>query len=76
MDFNSEKNIVQIKASTLVWIIVLLILLGIGIVVGKNIYDNYYVILHNMDVRKQRRSRFKPINKKKKRWRKRNRMFK
>lgn len=73
---NSEMNVVEIKASTIVWIVVLLILLAIGVVVGKHIYDNYYVILHNMDVRKQRKSRFKPINKKKKRWSKRNRMFK
>lgn len=74
---DSEKNIVEIKASTIVWIIVLIILLIVGIFVGKNIYDNYYVILHNMDVRRQRKSRFKPINnKKKKRWRKRDRMFK
>ena len=73
---NTEKNIVEIKASTLVGLVILLIIIGIGIVLGKRLYDNYYVILHNMDVRKQRRSRFKPINKKKKRWKKRNRMFK
>ena len=73
---NSEKNVIEIKASTLVWLIIFLILLGIGIIIGKHLYDNYYVILHNMDVRKQRRSKFKPINKKKKRWRKRDRMFK
>lgn len=73
---NSELNVVEMKASTLVWIVILFILLGIGIIVGKRVYDNYYVILHNMDVKKQRRSKFKPINKKKKRWRKRDRMFK
>lgn len=73
---NSDVNVVKIKASTLFWIVVFIILLGIGIVFGKHIYDNYYVILHNIDEKKQRRSRFKPVNKKKKRWRKRDRMFK
>lgn len=75
-NMNSEKNIVEIKSSTLVWIFILFILLIIAVIVGKNLYDNYYVILHNMNVKKQRRSKFRPINKKKKRWRKRDRMFK
>lgn len=73
---DSEKNIVEIKISTIIWLIVFLIFLVIAIIVGKKVYDNYYVILHNMNVRKQRRSKFRPINKKKKRWRKRDRMFK
>lgn len=73
---NSEVNVVEIKSSTIIWIVILLILLGVAIAVGKVLYDNYYVILHNMDVKKQRRSRFKPVSKKKKRWSKRNRMFK
>ena len=77
MDYNnSEKNIVEIKVSTIIWIVVFLILFIIAIIFGKKLYDNYYVILHNMNVRKQRRSKFKPINKKKKRWRRRDRMFK
>lgn len=75
-NLNSEKNIVEIKIATLIWIVVLIILLIIGIIFGKKLYDNYYVILHNMNVRKERRSKFKPINKKKKRWRRRDRMFK
>lgn len=73
---DTEKNIVEIKVSTLIWIGVFFILLGIGIFIGKRIYDNYYLIRHNMNVRKQRRSRFRPINKKKKRWKRRDRMFK
>ena len=77
MDYNnSEKNIVEIKVSTIIWIVVFLIFFIIAIIFGKKLYDNYYVILHNMNVRKQRRSKFKPINKKKKRWRRRDRMFK
>ncbi|MBR2044866.1 MAG: D-alanyl-D-alanine carboxypeptidase [Agathobacter sp.] len=73
---NSEVNIVEVKLSTIIWIVVGLILLIVGIILGKKLYDNYYLILHNWNVKKERRSRFRPINKKKKRWRKRDRMFK
>lgn len=72
----SEKNVVEVKASTLAVIALLFILLIVAIVIAKIVYDNYYVILHNMDIRKQRRSRFKPVRQKKKRWSKRDRMFK
>lgn len=72
----SEKNVVEVKASTLVVIALLFALLIAAIIIAKIVYDNYYVILHNMDIRKQRRSRFKPVRQKKKRWNKRDRMFK
>lgn len=72
----SEKNVIEVKASTLAVIALLFILLIVAIVIAKIVYDNYYVILHNMDIRKQRRSRFKPVRQKKKRWSKRDRMFK
>lgn len=42
---------------------------------GKKLYDNYYVIRHNREVRKARRDRFKTTERKK-RYRKRDRMFK
>ncbi len=71
-----EKNIVEVKASTIALLAALFILLIVAIFIAKSVYDNYYVILHNMDIRKQRRSRFKPVRKKKKRWNKRDRMFK
>ena len=72
----TDVNVVEIKSKTIVWIVILLILLIVAIFFGKKFYDNYYVILHDLEVRKQRRSRFRPINKKKKRWRRRDRMFK
>lgn len=72
----SDVNVVEIKSTTILLVVVLLILLGVAIFFGKRLYDNYYVILHDLEVRKQRRSRFRPINKKKKRWRRRDRMFK
>lgn len=73
---NLEVNIVEVKLSTIIWIVVGIILLIVGIIIGKKLYDNYYLIVHNWNVKKQRKSRFKPINNKKKRWRKRDRMFK
>ena len=75
-NLNLEMNRVEIKLSTIIWIIIGIILLIIGIIVGKKVYDNYYLILHNWDVKKQRKSRFKPINKRKKRRRRSDRMFK
>ncbi len=72
----SKINVIKIKPSTIVLVVLLLIGGGVAIFFGKRFYDNFYVILHDMEVRKQRRSRFRPINKKKKRWRRRDRMFK
>jgi D-alanyl-D-alanine carboxypeptidase len=76
MERNSDKNIVEVKPSTIVLLVILLILVIVGIFVGKHIYDNYYVYRHNFMVRRERRSKFRPINKRKKRWRRRDRMFK
>lgn len=72
----SDVNVIEIKTSDILLIlgaIVVLIALIIGI---KCLYDNYYVILHSMEVRKQRKDRFRPISNRKKKWRKRDRMFK
>ena len=73
---SNGKNVIEIKSST--------ILLGFGIIVtiaavfliGKRLYDNFYVILHDMEVKKQRRARFRPVSRKKKKWKRRDRMFK
>lgn len=73
---SSDKNVIVINSAMVVTAVILLIILIVAIIFGKRLYDNYYVILHDLDVRKQRRSRFRPIRKKKKRWRKRDRMFK
>ena len=81
--FNGEKkeepndlNIIVIKP--------FYILLGVGGLVGliiiiliiKSLYDNYYVIRHDMEVRRQRRERFRIVSRRKKRWKKKDRMFK
>lgn len=72
----SEVNIIKIKPSVI--FLVLLIVAGVGVLIfiGKRLYDNFYVIMHDMSVKKQRRARFKPIQKKRRRRRRRDRMFK
>lgn len=71
----SDVNVIEIKFSN--------ILLGFGIIagiavlilIGKKLYDNFYVILHDMEVKKQRKERFRPISNRKKKWKKKDRMF-
>jgi hypothetical protein len=59
---------------------IIAVALGIFIVIViivfcKRLYDNYYVILHNMEVKRQRKERFRPVATKKKKWKRRDRMF-
>ena len=49
---------------------------GCNCLIGKRLYDNYYVIRHDMEVKKQRRERFRPVSGRKKKWKKKDRMFK
>lgn len=72
----SDINIIKIKPSVI--FLIILIAAGIGVLIffGKRLYDNFYVIMHDMSVKKQRRARFKPINKKRRRRRRSDRMFK
>ena len=69
------KKTVKINPFYVLAVILGVFIIGVIIVFFKRFYDNYYVILHNMEVRRQRKERFRPISNKKKRWRKRDRMF-
>jgi len=73
---NTEVNVIKIKLETILLVILAIVAIVVVIFFGKRLYDNFYVIIHDLEVRKQRKQRFKPIVKKKKRWRKRDRMFK
>lgn len=69
------KKVVKIKP---IWII--LVLTGIVvtvalIIIAKRVYDNYYVMLHNREVKRQRKARFRPVSSKKRHWKRRDRMF-
>ena len=72
----SDVNVVEIKLSSILLIVAILAGIGLVIFAGKRLYDNFYVILHDMEVRKQRKERFRPIERKRKRRRKSDRMFK
>lgn len=71
----SDKNVIEIKPSYIAIGLAVLIVVVALIIVGKKLYDNFYVILHDMEVRKQRRERFRPVSRKRKRRNRRDRMF-
>ncbi len=71
----TDVNIVEIKPIYVAIAVLILIGIIVAIIFGKRLYDNYYVILHDMEVRKQRRDRFRPIERKRKRRSRNDRMF-
>lgn len=73
---DSEVNIIKIKPTVIFFLLLIVAVVGVIFFLGKRLYDNFYVILHDVSVRKQRKARFRPINKKRKRRRRRDRMFK
>ena len=72
---DEEKNIIKIKPLYIVLVILSIIALVIIIILGKKLYDNFYVILHDMEIKRQRKERFRPIEKKRRKRGRRNRMF-
>jgi len=69
-------NVIEIKPTYILLVIVILAVIGAIVHLGKRLYDNFYVILHDLEVKKQRKRRFRPISKKRKKWKKKDRMFK
>ena len=60
-----KTSTLQIKPTTVVAIVAgILILVIIGLFV-KRFADNFYIIKHNLDVRRDRRTQFKTIKKRK-----------
>lgn len=72
----SDVNVVVIKPGYIFTILGIIVGIGAVILIGKRLYDNYYVIRHDMEVKKQRRERFRPVSGRKKKWKKKDRMFK
>lgn len=72
----SDVNVVVIKPGYIFTILGIIVGIGAVILIGKRLYDNYYVIRHDMEVKKQRRERFRPVSVRKKKWKKKDRMFK
>lgn len=71
----SEKNIVKIKPVYIVLVILGCIVLILFIYLIKKLYDDFYIILHDIETWKNRRARFRPIEKKRRKRKKRDRMF-
>ena len=72
----TNTNVVVIKSSSILMGLGIIVLVAALIFAGKLLYDNYYVILHQIQVKKERKSRFRQTSTKKKKWRKKDRMFK
>lgn len=62
-----EPEVIQIKPVTIVIGIVCLAVFVAFILAGKYLYDNFYIIRHNMTVKSDRKSRFREIHRQKKR---------
>lgn len=72
---DSDTKVVEVRPIVIVLVIIGLLLAAVLIYFGKRIYDNFYVIRHNLSVRRNRKDRFREIKKRKRR-RRRDRLFK
>ena len=71
-----EKNVVIIKPYYFLIILAVLLILAALVYLIKKGYDNFYVIRHNMEVKRYEKNRFQTIRRKKKRRRrKKDRLF-
>ena len=66
-----EEETIQLKPSTIVAIAAMICLLIVMLLWGKYVYDNIYIIPHNLSVQMDRRERFREIKKRKQRRRRR-----
>lgn len=70
-----EVRVVKVKPVMFVIAAVVIVLLVLLIYFGKKFYDNFYVIRHKIQMRRIERARFR-VSKRKKKYRKRDRIFK
>ena len=73
---NSDVNVIVIKPKDILMVLGGIVGIGALIFIVKRLFDNYYVIRHDMEVKKQRRDRFRTISRRKRKWKKKDRMFK
>ncbi|MBR5128365.1 MAG: D-alanyl-D-alanine carboxypeptidase [Roseburia sp.] len=67
----ADDTTIRIKPKMIVGILVAIIILVALILAGKYLYDNYYIIRHNLSIRNDRKSRFREIKERKSRRRRR-----
>ena len=72
----SDRNVIYIKPAYILMILGGILATIVIIIIGKRLYDNYYVIRHDMEVKRKRRARFRTSSRRKKKWKKKDRMFK
>lgn len=70
-DSNLDDTIIEIKPITIIAVLVAIGILVALIWVTKYLYDNIYIIRHNLSVKSDRKSRFKEIKQRKERRRRR-----
>ncbi len=71
-----EKKVVQIKPAMIAGVILIIAALVASIYFGKRLFDNFYVIRHKMQAKKEQKDRFKEIKRRKMKKRsKKNRLF-
>lgn len=61
---DGEAHIVKIKPLYILLGFLVLVVLIIIIILIKKLYDNFYLIRHNMESKRQRQVRFRPVNRK------------
>ena len=70
-DSNLDDTIIEIKPITIIAVLVAIGILVALIWVAKYLYDNIYIIRHNLSVKSNRKSRFKEVKQRKERRRRR-----
>ena len=70
-----DLRVIEIHPAMILLIVLGLAVIGVLIYLGKKLYDNFYVIRHKREVRRAQKERFR-IRESKKRYRRKDRMFK
>ena len=73
---DTEGKVVKVKPIYIGIVGGILVAICVVILGIKYFYDNYYVIVHDMHVKNERKKRFRPVNTRKRRWKRKDRMFK
>lgn len=71
---DEELRVIEIQPEMILFAILLIVVVVVILYFGKRLYDNFYVIRHQREVRKARKERFR-VKQTKKRHRKKDRMF-
>lgn len=72
---SSGTRVIRIKPVMILAGLGAVLVLAVLIYFGKKLYDNFYVIRHRWEMKRIEKARFK-VNERKKKWRRRDRMFK